>query len=63
MRKPRFSYVQSGPLPAKAGPSKTAWDATEARLETPALKKQVSEAQRRAERFAQKLQTTRGTSR
>ena len=63
-QKPRFSYVQSGPSPAKAGPSKRAWDETEARLDAPAQRKQAASAQRRAERFVanfQKLHSTKGT--
>lgn len=52
-QKPPFSYVQSGPTPARAGPSKRAWEETAARLDAAEQKERAASARRRAERFVE----------
>jgi hypothetical protein len=61
-RKPEFRYVTSGPQPVKAGPSKSSWDETEARLDRPELRRAAAQSKRRAERFQANLkaQTNKG---
>ena len=54
-RKPEFPYVVSGPMPAKAGPSKSSWEQTEKRLDAPQLRKASEQSRRRAERFQANL--------